>query len=140
MAVTHSSMRFAALTSTNYLTIAQAIKARPPNASLMLPSEDTMMRMTILATFLSVAAALPASAATIRCGDIIGVNDTARSFGCHWKKKQWTFKTTEKTVVRAGAKDASWSDMKAGQAVQVDFHQSGHERIADRVIITGMSF
>jgi hypothetical protein len=102
------------------------------------------MRMIILATFLSVAAVLPASAVTIRCGDICGditgVNDTARSFGCHWKKKQWTFKTTEKTVVRAGAKDASWSDMKAGQAVQVEFHQSGHERIADRVIITGVSF
>ena len=51
-----------------------------------------------------------------------------------------TFKTTEKTVVRAGKKAGTWSDMKAGQAVRIEFHQSGIERIADRVIITGLSF
>ena len=98
------------------------------------------MRMIILVTALCTAVALPASANVAKCGKITGVDDATKSFACHWKKKDLTFKATEKTVVRAGKKAGTWSDMKAGQAVRIEFHQSGIERIADRVIITGLSF
>ena len=98
------------------------------------------MRTIMLAMALCTAVALPASANVARCGKITGVDDASKSFDCHWKKKDLTFKATEKTVVRAGKKAGAWSDMKAGQAARVEFHQAGIERIVDRIIITGLSF
>jgi hypothetical protein len=99
-----------------------------------------MMRKIILTTLLCAAMALPARAESIKGGKVTGINDAARSFDCHWKTKDWTFSTTESTVIRAGKKHGTWSDMKAGRSIQVEFHQSGNERVADRIIITGLSF
>jgi hypothetical protein len=56
------------------------------------------------------------------------------------RKKDWTFKTTDKTIVRVGRKNGGWPDVKSGATMQVTFHSQGNERIADRIVITGTGF
>jgi len=82
--------------------------------------------------------ALPASADTISGGKITSVDAGGTSFNYSKKKKNWTFKVTDKTVVRVGNKTGNLSDLKAGQPVKVEFQRQGDAFAA--LIIIGIGF
>jgi hypothetical protein len=96
------------------------------------------MHKTMLAIILCSTFALPARADTISGGKITSVDSGGKSFHSSYRKKPWTFKTTDTTVVRVGNKTGSLSDIKAGQPVKVEFQRQGDERIA--LIIIGIGF
>jgi hypothetical protein len=99
------------------------------------------MRRLILTMVACVGFGLSANAETISGGKITAINEGTKSFDCHWKAKDWTFKTNDKTVIKIGNKNAGWSDMKAGQTISVKFRQEGGERIAERVsLVVGAGF
>ncbi len=95
------------------------------------------MRKILMAAMLSAAFAIPAMAQErhgIR-GPVTAVDDAGKTFSCHWKTADWTYRTADKTVFRVGKKTGSFSDLKVGAAVKVDFHLVGKDRIADMVVI-----
>ena len=72
---------------------------------------------------------------SIRLGIVTTLDDAAKTFGCHWKTRDWTYRTTDKTTFQIGSQAGSWSDLKVGQTVEVGFHWLGKNRVADRVTI-----
>jgi hypothetical protein len=98
--------------------------------------ENGEMRRLLLTVVVCVGFALSANAETISGGKVTAVNAAARSFDCHWRTKDWTFKTNDKTIIKVGKKIAAWSEVKAGQTVNIKFHQEGDVRVADRVVLT----
>ncbi|HVT58474.1 MAG TPA: hypothetical protein VHR45_08740 [Thermoanaerobaculia bacterium] len=70
-----------------------------------------------------------------RVGAVTAVDDTAKTFTCHWHDKDWTFKTTDKTTYWLGTKAATWSDVKVGIGVSVVSHGEGGGQVADKVTI-----
>ena len=81
------------------------------------------MNKTVLAIILCSMFALPASADTISGGKITSVNAGGTSFNYSKKKKNWTFKITDMTVIRVGKKTGNLSDLKTGQSVKVEFQR-----------------
>src|SRR5215470_8840424 len=81
--------------------------------------------------------ALPASADTISGGKITSVDAGGTSFNYSRKKKNWTFKITDKTVVRVGNKTGHLSDLKTGQPVKIEFQRQGD---AFAALIIGIGF
>ena len=106
--------------------------------TIIFEQEGSPMHKTMLAIIFCSTFALPATADTISGGKITSVDSGGKSFHYSWRKKHWTFKTTDTTVVRVGNKTGSLSDIKAGQAAKVEFQRQGDERIA--VIIIGIGF
>jgi hypothetical protein len=76
-----------------------------------------------------------AGAAPVKGGTVTAVDASGRTFSCHWQGYDWTFRVTPKTTFRIGYKSVALTDIKAGAKVDVSFHQSGNERIADAVSI-----
>jgi hypothetical protein len=68
-------------------------------------------------------------------GTIIKVDDAAKTFICQWGRKDITYKTTDKTIFRAGGKDGTLSDLKEGGRVTILYHTVDKERVADRVTV-----
>ena len=68
-------------------------------------------------------------------GTIIKVDAAAKTFICQWGNKDIVYKTTDKTVVRAGGKDGTLSDLKEGVRVTILYHTVDKDRIADRVTV-----
>jgi hypothetical protein len=97
------------------------------------------MRSLTLATAACMAITLSANAETILGGKVTAVNQGAGSFEYHWKGKDWTFKTNDKTLFRIRNQNAGFSDLKAGDAVSVTFHRDANSRFADQVIV-GLGF
>ncbi len=95
------------------------------------------MNKTVLAIIVCSMFALPASAETISGGKITSVNAAATSFNYSKKKKNWTFRVTDKTVIRVGKKTGDLSDLKTGQSVIVEFHRQGNALAA---LIIGIGF
>jgi hypothetical protein len=95
------------------------------------------MSKTVLAVMVCSLFALPASADAISGGKITSVNAAGTSFNYSKKKKHWTFKTTDMTVVRVGNRTGALSDIKTGQPVSVEFQRQGSERVA---LIIGIAF
>jgi hypothetical protein len=71
-----------------------------------------------------------------KAGTVTAIDDAGRTFSCHWKTVDWTYGTADKTVFRVGKKTGSFSDLKVGATVKVNYHLVGNERIADRVVIS----
>jgi Domain of unknown function (DUF5666) len=94
------------------------------------------MRRILMVAVLSMAFAVPASAAHSIRGVVTAMDDAGKTFTCHWQTSDWTYKTTAKTAFRVGHKAASWSDLKVGETVQVSYHKHGGDRVADQVTIT----
>jgi hypothetical protein len=76
---------------------------------------------------------------------VTAVDEIARAFICHAKQREpsWTYKTTDKTVVRTSGQRVRvthiWhrgklSDIKVGEIVTVRYHLTGSDRFVDRVI------
>ena len=113
----------------------------------MIPSTMQRLRNACLGTFALTLALLftsgqPSSltaaglAAWLKApGVVASVDDTTHTFTCHGGKRDWTYKTTEKTVYLVGAKNASWSDLKKGAQVEVTYKIGGKFRFADKVVI-----
>jgi hypothetical protein len=92
------------------------------------------MRKVLIAAVLSAAFLAPATAKEQR-GTITAVDDAAKTFVCQWGKKDWTYKTTDKTGFRIRGKDGTWSDLKTGARVNVGYHVVGEERVADWIVV-----
>jgi len=77
---------------------------------------------------------------------VTAVDENARAFSCSAGagEPSWTYKTTDKTVIRMSEQRVrlshAWhrghfSDIKVGRIVTVRYHLHGHDRIAERVIV-----
>ncbi len=95
------------------------------------------MNKTVLAIIVCSMFALPASADTISGGKITSVNAGGTTFNYSKKKKNWTFRITDKTVIRVGKKTGNLSDLKTGQSVKVEFQRQGDALAA---LIIGIGF
>jgi hypothetical protein len=100
------------------------------------------MRTLTLTIALCMAVTLSANAETISGGKVAAVNEGARSFEYHWRGKDWTFMTNDTTRFRIRKQSAGFSDLKAGQVVNVTFHREADGRFADHAtaIIVGIGF
>jgi len=96
------------------------------------------MTKTVLAVLICSMLALPASADAISGGKITAVDTGGKTFSYTKKKKHWTFKITDKTVIRVGKRTGSLSDIQTGQPARVEFQRQGNERVA--LIIIGIGF
>jgi Cu/Ag efflux protein CusF len=95
------------------------------------------MNKTMLAVVLCSVFATPAGAATISGGKISSVNAGGTSFSYSKKKRNWTFKITDMTIVRVGKKTGNLSDLKTGQSVKVEFQRQDGSLAA---LIIGIGF
>jgi hypothetical protein len=95
------------------------------------------MNKTVLAIILCSMFALPASADAISGGKITSVNAGGTSFNYSKKNKNWTFRITDKTVIRVGKKTGNLSDLKTGQSVKVEFQR---QRDSLAALIIGIGF
>jgi hypothetical protein len=68
---------------------------------------------------------LPASAEAISGGKVTSVSANGTSFSYAKKRRHWTFRVTDKTVVRLGKKNGNLSDLKTGQPAKVEFQRQG---------------
>jgi hypothetical protein len=68
-------------------------------------------------------------------GTIINVDGAAKTFICQWGGKDITYKTSDKTVFKAGGKDSTLSDLKEGVRVTILYHTVDKDRVADRVTV-----
>jgi hypothetical protein len=77
---------------------------------------------------------------------VTAVDEAAKTFACGAGKGEpsWTYKTTDKTVIRTSGQRVrlshiwhrgNFSDIKIGGIVTVRYHLDGHDRITDRVIV-----
>jgi hypothetical protein len=71
-------------------------------------------------------------------GKITSVDAGGTSFHFSKKKKHWTFRITDKTVIRVGDKTGTLSDLKSGQPVKVEYQRQGDAFAA--LIIIGIGF
>jgi hypothetical protein len=94
-------------------------------------SKEIQMRIL---TAIALSLVMVASASAQR-GNVTAIDGTAKSFSCNWKKKDWTYKTTDMTTFRADKKKAAFTDLMVGQLVNVKFHLDGQDRVADRVVV-----
>ena len=90
------------------------------------------MRRVVIAAAFS-AAFMVAAQALEQGGTIISIDEANKAFTCHWGVMDKTYKTTEKTVIRVGQKDGTWSDLKVGASVHVSYHPVGDDRVAYKV-------
>jgi hypothetical protein len=68
---------------------------------------------------------LPASADAISGGKVTSINAGGTSFNYIKKRKRWTFKITDETVIRVGERTGNLSDLKPGQPIKVEFQRQG---------------
>jgi hypothetical protein len=103
--------------------------------TLVLQGRFAMLKALMVAV-LSAAFIVTADAKSEKqTGTIIKVDDAAKTFICQWGRKDITYKTTDKTVVRAGGKDGTLSDLKEGARVTILYHTVDKDRVADRVTV-----
>ena len=95
------------------------------------------MNKTVLAIVVCSMFALPASADTLSGGKVTSIDAGGTSFNYSKKKKHWTFKITDKTVIRVGNKTGNLADLTAGQPVKVEFQRQGN---AFAALIIGIGF
>ena len=93
------------------------------------------MRKALIAAAALSAAFLATADAKEQRGVIMAMDGAAKTFVCQWNKKEWTYKTTDKTGFRISGKDGTWSDLKTGARVNIGYHMDGKERIADWIVI-----
>jgi len=68
-------------------------------------------------------------------GNIISIDDAAKTFVCEWKDNSWTYRTTDKTGYRVGGKDGAFSDLKVGVRVNIGYDTDDKGRVAKWVNI-----
>jgi hypothetical protein len=95
------------------------------------------MRRTLMVMVVSALCAVTADAyaAQRKTGTIVSLDNASKTFICQWGGEDKAYKTTDTTVFRAGAKAASWSDLKLGERVNILYRVVDKDRVADRVTI-----
>ncbi len=93
------------------------------------------MRKALIVAAALTAASIATADAKEQRGVIMAMDSAAKTFVCQWNKKEWTYKTTDKTGFRISGKDGTWSDLKTGARVNIGYHMDGNERIADWIVI-----
>jgi hypothetical protein len=105
-----------------------------------------MTKPVALTTLILLALTSSAIAAMDSNRIVTAVDKVTRSFSCHAKPgwPSWTYKTTNKTVIRKREHRVRvshiwhrghFSDIKVGEIVSIQYHLEGGDRIAERVII-----
>jgi hypothetical protein len=105
-----------------------------------------MWKCFICALALLLAVAAPASAAFDPARIVTTVDYIAKSFSCHAKPgaPTYAYKVTDTTRIRVKGERArlshlwekgSFSQVKVGDRVTVQYHLSGHDRVAERIAI-----
>ena len=110
----------------------------PMRKPLMAAVLSTALLVTGGVLVVSLAAPSAAEAAQKKgkkTGTIISVDPLGKSFVCKWRDNDWTYKTTDKTVFRAGGKPGTLADLKLGDRVSLSYHMMGKDRVADIVTI-----
>lgn len=80
---------------------------------------------------------------------VTAVDEIAKTFSCGAAAREpsWTYKTTDKTVIRTSGQRVrlshlwhrgNFSDIKVGGRVTIRYHLIGHDRVADRIIVYPM--
>jgi hypothetical protein len=69
-------------------------------------------------------------------GVVTAIDNAGKTFTCHWRTSDWTYRTDDRTVFRMGRGAGSWSDLKVGETVQVDSHVETNGQVADLVTIS----
>jgi hypothetical protein len=72
-------------------------------------------------------------------GTVTARDDGARTFTAARRRRTWTYHITDKTRFVVGGAQGSWADVKVGARVQVRWHRSGNQRVADIVGIRAAS-
>jgi hypothetical protein len=104
-----------------------------------MPSRRSILHLGLGAA--ATLAASPAAAAAAYFGSPRGggivttIDEQARSFTCVRRNRSWTYHTTERTRYLVGTAHGSWADLKVGAVVQLTWHRSHHQRVADTVRI-----
>jgi hypothetical protein len=100
------------------------------------------MRLVALAVLLMLATGAQAFAAFDPHRIVTGVDYVARTVSCHAKQGEpsYTYKATDKTVVRLGGKRprqsrGDFSQIKVGEVITVQYHIHGKDRVAERIVI-----
>jgi len=95
------------------------------------------MRRTLMVMVVSALCAVTAdaNAAQRKTGTIVSLDNATKTFICQWGGEDKAYKTTDKTVFRAGPKAATWSDLKLGERVNILYRVVDKDRVADRVTI-----
>ncbi len=103
---------------------------------------DRPMRTFAVVVLFLIAVASQAFAAFDPRRIVTDVDYMARTVSCHAKagEPSYTYKTTEKTVVRISGKRprqsrADFSQIKVGEVITVQYHLEGRDRIAERIAI-----
>jgi hypothetical protein len=112
----------------------------PMRKPLMAAVLSTALLVTSGVLVVSLAAAPSAAAEAAKkkgkkTGTIISVDPLSKSFVCKWRDNDWTYRTHDKTVFRAGGKAATLADLKLGDRVSLSYHMMGKDRVADIVTI-----
>ena len=105
-----------------------------------------MRKALIAMTRAAFAIVAPAFAAFAPNRTVTAIDGLAKTFACQADagEPSYTYKTTAKTIYRVSGRrirltwlwnKGSFSDIKVGEIVSVQFHLSGGERVADRVAI-----
>jgi PDZ domain-containing secreted protein len=99
-----------------------------------------MLKSSVIMLILLVAAVMASAQErhNVRVGGVVtAVDDSAKTFTCHWKAGDRIFKTTDKTTYWIGGKQATWADVKVGAEVTVTSRRDVDKGIvADKVEIT----
>ena len=99
------------------------------------------MRKTFWVPAMMMGFATIANAATLplmhKEATVISVDRMGRSFTTQSDAGNSTYKTTNHTLFRAGAKPSNWGAVKIGDKVGVTYHLIGQNPVADDVVIGG---
>jgi hypothetical protein len=71
----------------------------------------------------------------VQVGKITYLDGATMNFVCQGRGGAWRYWVTRATRFRAGPYQSSFYDLRAGQPVEVQFHDSGRLEIADRVML-----
>ena len=101
------------------------------------------LRIAVRLSILAVGIMLLAGFAEHQFGTVSAVNGAEKTFTCHWKSLDSTYRATDKTAYYWGVEDpkrtAAWKDLKVGSEITVTYHVHGKERVADKVEINGFT-
>ena len=69
-------------------------------------------------------------------GVITAIDYSGHAFTCRWKSTNWTYQVKNDTTYYVnGTQVASFADLRIDGTVEVEYHQVGDARIADRVVV-----
>jgi hypothetical protein len=100
------------------------------------------MRVVALSSIFLIAVVSESFAAFDPHRIVTDVDYVSRTVSCHAKPREpsYTYRTTDKTVVRISGKRprqsrGDFSQIKVGEVITVQYHLDGQHRIAERIVV-----